>query len=546
MTIAADPGGFAAEWAHHGVQFASSNITLERAHQRAVAELGTSIAHLDDGPPVLLEGGAYQGCWLESTGAISAEVLSRFLPDTARATFEIFARHQRSDGLLPYKVTRDGPAFTQIQFVTPQARSVWSHLGINGPDPALARTMTDAFGAYDEWLTKYRTSRGTECIEAFCTYDTGHDLSPRFWHVPDTPHENDPTQVSPDSPLLPFLAPDLTAAVACQRRYLALLLAMRETPTAPDYLSAAASWLDRAKAAELALFEHCFDPVDHFFYDKDRTGRHVRVQSDVLLRVLACEVGDDRFFDVALERYLLNSRKFYAKYPFTSLALDDPRFDPATAYNSWGGTTNMLSLLRAPHAFEAHMRNVELTWVMQPSLHALARSERFAQNVSAWNGESGYTEGYSPAVLCLLDFVERLCGIQPRPDGTLWFTGLTPSEVTHRQAENSTEYARKVDGHEFVLLNDANRCRVYRDGHELASAPRGTRLVTDRKGALLEVQGMRATEVVGELTYAGQSWPLLIGPNEVLTCASWHDEGGAGPARSLKRVRPPSLVTPTS
>jgi hypothetical protein len=48
------------------------------------------------------------------------------------------------------------------------------------------------------------------------------------------------------------------------------------------------------------------------------------VQSDVLLRVLACEVGDDAFFDTALARCLLSTRKFFARFPFTSVAPDDP------------------------------------------------------------------------------------------------------------------------------------------------------------------------------------------------------------------------------
>ena len=96
-----------------------------------------------------------------------------------------------------------------------------------------------------------------------------------------------------------------------------------------------------------------YDAEDGFFYDLDKHGRHVKVQSDLLLRVLACEIGDDEFFAQALDRYLLNTRKFFAKYPFTSIALDDPRYDPAYDYNSWAGPSNFLSLIRAPHAFEA-------------------------------------------------------------------------------------------------------------------------------------------------------------------------------------------------
>lgn len=132
-------------------------------------------------------------------------------------------------------------------------------------------------------------------------------------------------------------------------------------------------------------------------------------------RVLACEIGDGKFFAEALRRYLLNTRKFFAKFPFTSIALDDPRHDPAFDYNSWAGPTNLLSLIRAPHAFEHHHRHVELSWVLQPTLLALSRADRFSQTLHPFTGRPGFTEAYSPAILCLLDFLERLCGIQPRP-----------------------------------------------------------------------------------------------------------------------------------
>src|SRR5690606_3858260 len=91
------------------------------------------------------------------------------------------------------------------------------------------------------------------------------------------------------------------------------------------------------------LMTHCYDEQDGLFYDVDRNGQFVRVQSDVLLRVLACEVGDDDFFAEALRSYLLNTRKFFAKYPLTSISMDDPRFDPFSSYNSWAGPTNALT-----------------------------------------------------------------------------------------------------------------------------------------------------------------------------------------------------------
>ena len=129
---------------------------------------------------------------------------------------------------------------------------------------------------------------------------------------------------------------------------------------------------------------------------------------------------------------------------------------------------------------------------------------------------NGYTEAYSPAILCLLDFVERLCGIQPRPDDTLWFTGLVPREVSHRQADHHTAYRRVVDGVTFELLNDGASASIYRDGDELYRFPHGIRLVTDRAGNLIEAVGMVARTVTGTIETTTGALALSAGPNEVL------------------------------
>jgi hypothetical protein len=515
------------EWQASGVKFVASAPQMEQQYYRAVRELFSCISPSGTAMPILNEGGVYLGCWLESTGTINAELLSRFIPPVAGRTFTAFADHQREDGLFPYKLTAGGPAFAQIQTVTPLARSVWNHYRLNGEGRDWLRRMYEAMARNDAWLARWRDTRGTGGVEAFCCYDTGHDLSPRFWHVPDSPFGNDPAACDPDNPLLPFVAPDLTANVACQRQYLGRI--------AEELGEDGASWRDKAERSIAALFEHCHDEADGFFYDLDRHGRHVRVQSDVLLRVLACEIGDDAFFSDALSRYLLNTRKFFAKYPFTSIALDDPRYDPAFDYNSWAGPTNFLSLIRAPHAFEAHHRHVELGFVMQPVLSALWKADRFAQTLHPFTGRPGYTEAYSPAILCLLDFVERLCGIQPRPDGALWFSGLAPRQIEHRDAVHETAYARTVDGHAFELVNTASASTAWRDGTLMFDVPRGVRVITDRSGRVRALVGLGVQEVEGTLTSPQGDIPFRIAANEQLDL-----EGDR-----LVSVRKPGLVPPS-
>lgn len=498
---------------------------MELRYDQAVRELFDCIKPTDVTGPILHEGGPYHGCWLESTGTINTELLARFLPDIATATYASFAQLQRDDGLLPYKITATGPAFSQIQLVTPLARSVWNHYCLNGQDRAFLATMYAAMSRYDAWLARYRDTRKTGAVEAFCTYDTGHDQSARFWHVPDSPFANDPTRCDPDNPILPFIAPDLTANVACQRFYLARIAeALGEEGT---------PWRTLGEASLKALFDHCYDPLDHCFYDRDRSGNLVRVQSDVLLRVLACEVGDDAFFAEALDRYLLSTTKFFARYPFTSIALDDPRFDPNFGQNSWSGPTNFLTIIRAAHAFEHHHRHVELGWAQNPILATLFAMDTFPQTVNPFTGAAGYTEAYAPAILCLLDFIERRSGILPQPDGTLWFTGLVPREIIHKQVEHQTAYSRIVDGHLFELVNDGITATVWRDGQPMHSFPYGTRLVTDRAGALWSVVGMVARTVEGAVHSGGQQYALSIGPNEMLSVQ----------AGELHQARPSALAS---
>lgn len=501
------------EWERTGAVFVTASAgSLESAYYRAIGQLMNCIAPDRNGTPILYEGGPYLGCWLESTGTISAELLSRFAPSVATSTFELFADHMREDGLMPYKMTAEGPAYRQIQMVTPLARSVWNHYRMNGGDRSWLHKMYGAMSRFDEWLEQKRNTRGTGCVEAFCTFDTGHDLSPRFWHVPDTAHMEDAASFWPDSPVLPFLAPDLTANVYCQRRYLGLIAAELKLDQSTH------AWPDKTKRTLDSLFAHCYDEADGFFYDVDRNGQFVRVQSDVLLRVLACEVGPRELFDASLKRYLLNTSKFWAKYPFTSIAMDDPRFDPSAAYNSWGGPSNFLSLVRAPHAFEHHRRHVELTWVMQPILSAMSRMKRFPQCFSPWTGEEGFTDTYSPAMLCLLDYVERLCGIMPTPEGELYFTGLLPYAMDHghNPAGGATGYAREVEGTRFELLNTPNECMIYRDKAEHLRFPSGIRVATDRQGRLRSITGMSARTVQGTVSWEGRDYPFSASGNEVL------------------------------
>ncbi|MGV2983285.1 MGH1-like glycoside hydrolase domain-containing protein [Microbacterium sp. AGC85] len=501
--IAGSPLGI--ELAASSVRFAALGGPLEERWHTALAELDRCIRPLAGSAPVLNEGGVYHGSWLESTGTINVEVLGRFAPQIAKATLLLFAEHQRDDGMIPYKVTADGAGFSQIQIVTPLARVVWRHFASTG-DRELLQTMYPVMVRYDSWLARYRDTRGTGAVEAFCTFDTGHDLSPRFWFAPDRAFRADAREYDPAASGIPYAAPDLTANVACQRTYLGLI--------AEELGEDGQAWRDAAQASLEALHEQCFHEEDGFYYDRDRSGRHVRIQTDVLARVLACEVGDESFFAASLRRYLMNTGKFLAHYGFTTVAMDDPRFDHDSSRNSWGGPVNFLAQLRAPDAFERHGHVAELALASSPVLAALAVADRFPQCLDPWSGAAGYTEVYSPSILWFLDAVERHSGVLVRPDGEIWFSGLAPTRLDHGAAAEAVGYARTVHGVEWELVADDDLVEVFRDGAPAFSFPRGWRVVTDEGGDVSAVIGLTAQPVAGELSLPSGTIALSVAPNE--------------------------------
>jgi len=498
------------EFLDSGVKFAGSHPKLENAYYTAVTKLIESIFDSVDDTPILHEGGGFDGCWMESTGSISTEFMAKFFPKVAQSSFEIFADHVREDGLMPYKLISSGPSYRQIQMVTPFARCVWNHYLLNGRDKKFLEKMYYAISGHDAWLAKYRDTRGTGCVEAFCTFDTGNDASPRFWGVPDVPYESDPAQYDPDSPVLPYLAPDLTSNIHCQRKY---LQKMADELGIDDK-----SWAQKAKQSEASLMKHCYDEKDHFFYDRDINDQFIRTQSVTLIRVLENEVGDDEMFKDSLRRYLLNTKKFFCRYPLTTMALDDPGYFQPAGYNTWSGQISFLSEIRIPHAFEYHRRFVELSWIFQPIITVLSTFEYFTGGTSAWVGKERQSfTSYSPTSLCLMDFLEKLSGIAPRPEGTLWFTTLIPYGIDYGETvAEETGYSRRVDGALFEFVNEKKDSSVYKNGEKLYTLPKAVRLITDRGGALKGLIGMTVRDISGEIVYKGKSIPFKVSGNETL------------------------------
>ena len=369
--------------------------------------------------PVLFEGSTYQGVWQEGGPheALVYATLKHAIPaqitpmEVARNGHIAFFGLQRPDGQLPASVKLTDNGFGQIQMVVPIAATAWEFVKLSKDEEFLA-TAYKACSAWDAWLRRYRDTRKTGLVEGFCTYDTGHDNSPRWAGIPNRCPDAD-ARKSPAIASMPRLCPDLSATVYGGRVALAAMAQALGKKSEADH------WLADAEHIRRLIIEKLYSPQDAAFYDLDAQNKFVRVRSDVISRVMGEHVLklDDRkdkaIFDAVWERQLHNPKAFWAPYPLTSIAMDDPAFVRPIPRNSWGGASQALTALRAPRWMSHYGKDAELKYLMQQWCEAIERHGEFRQQMDPWTGDFTQPDpgGYSPAALVYLSFAERLGGI---------------------------------------------------------------------------------------------------------------------------------------
>ena len=400
--------------------------------------------------PVLYEGAVYPGIWQECgphEGLVYGTLAQYIAPSEpahaplaiARNNHMAFFALQKpegsdSAGQLPASIKTTEAGYGQIQMVVPIAATAWELAQLTGDDELLV-TAYHACSRWDAWLRRYRDTRRTGLVEGFCTYDTGHDNSPRWAGIPNRCPDADARNCPPID-TLPRLCPDLSATVYGARVALAQMAAALGKP------GDAGRWHEDAEKIRRLILDRLYDPKDAAFYDLDAKNNFVRVRSDVISRVLGEHVlklndpNDKSIFDSIWQRQLHNSKAFWAPYPFPSIAMDDPAYVrpiPPNSWprNTWGGPSQALTTFRAPRWMEHYGKRKELRRLMQQWCEAIMRhadsgspassagggGPEFRQQMDPITGDFTHADpsGYSPAALVFLDFARRLA----RPSTTL-------------------------------------------------------------------------------------------------------------------------------
>lgn len=481
--------------------FKSDDRVLTATWKAAITALAGNVMTLPNySNPVLTEGSVYHGVWLECAPQ-EGLVYSRFRPDIARNNHMVFFDLQRADGYLPCAVKTNGVEHSQLQLVVPIAATALELAQQTG-DEELMQKAYRAWSRYDAFLMKYRNTRGTGLIEAFCTYDTGQDNSPRWKGIPRQGLNKDARWCAP-APGMPRLCPDLSASVYGGR------MANAAMARAMGKSGEADRWEESAHHIGRLIVERLYSEQDGAFYDVDTSNQFVRVLSVANFRVMGNHVVGQKIFENVYSKQIHNPKAFWAPYPLPSIALDDPEFVRPIPRNSWGGASQALSALRAPRWMEYYGKPADLAWMMSRWIQAITRHIEFRQQMDPLTGD--FTEadpgGYSPAALVFVDYLWRLHGVRE--------TGSTLEWNLRAPERKNTEFSLKT-GRGIALLRYHNGIAELTLHGKLLVAVQGTgRIITDQQGKLLAAIGTAQKPVDLTLTFPGKPPRTLpLTPNE--------------------------------
>lgn len=375
------------------------------------------VPHFDR--PVLYEGSVYRGTWQECGPheSLAYAELAEFVPpaegkpsplEVAKNTHRVFFSQQRDDGQLPASVKVSRTDWAMVQMVVPIAATAWE-VAQKSRDEAFLAEAYGACSRWDAWLRRFRDTRGTGLVEAFCTWDTGQDNSPRWQGVSDGCPDGD-AKKWPSGQSVPRLCPDLSATAFGAR------VALSAMATALGKKTEARKWTDDAEHIRELIIEKLWSKEDSSFYDVAPDGSFVRVRSVANLRVLGEHVlrlgvpRERKMFDALWTRQIHNPKAYWTNYPFPSIALDDPKFVRPIPRNSWGGAAQALTALRTLRWMEHYGKLREQRILMKGWCDAIVRAGAFSQQMNPDTGEFTQPDpgGYSPCALVFLHFAKRL------------------------------------------------------------------------------------------------------------------------------------------
>jgi hypothetical protein len=486
-------------------QFKTANARWQAAYDLALTVLAGNVQVMPQySKPMLMEGSVYHGIWMEC-GPLEALVYRKFRPDVARNSHTFFFDRRREDGQFPAFNMTKVTGFSQIQMVVSIAATAWELARATGDDELL-HSAYRACSDWEAWLLRYRNTRGSGLTEGFCTFDTGHDNSPRWASLPDSCPDEEAKNCPPFASL-PRLCPDLSATTYGARVALAAMAKALGKSAEAD------RWTESAQKIRGLILSRLYVPEDAAFYDLDARDQFVKIRCDILSRVCGEHVPDQALFDDLWTRQIHNPKAFWAAYPLPSVALDDPLFVRPIPRNSWGGASQALTALRAGRWFDHYHRSAEFSVMMERWCEAIQRDMTIRTQVDPLNGDFTQTDSpkYSPCALVMMDYTWRLAGVCEEPDALHW--NVRPG---HPAADAALFRVRTDEGRDAEMRYSPQGADLRLAGKPIGRIEAGVaRLVTDKTGTPQALIGISEQPQKVTLRLADQAArEFTVRPNE--------------------------------
>ncbi|MBQ3864396.1 MAG: alpha-L-rhamnosidase [Clostridia bacterium] len=363
--------------------------------------------------PILTVGPGYPGVWLEHNH--DWMFFAEHDPQVAIDTHDFFYRFQSAEGQFPafaYKApdqTFYSVGYSQVQSVYPMAASAWYVARLAGDESFLQRSY-DACARFDAWLSQWRDTRGSGLVEFFCEYDTGCDNSARCtgFGIPHCCPGGD-ARVCPESDILPVIAPDLSA-----NKYLGRIMLSRMAD-ALNLTAESEQWEEKAQETKQAIYDHCYDPKDEFFYDVDKHGRFRKYRTEHIMRMFMCKAVDTPEFEKIYKRYIEHPDWFGTPYPFPSIAVSDPSFNGERLANNWGGMSQSHTALETVFWMRQQGKKTDFEAVASIWLDLFMHSDQFfAQEAHPFTGEmSDCAPCFATSCIAFMKLAELLGYVNP-------------------------------------------------------------------------------------------------------------------------------------